>query len=120
MNYAFIIFGLSLFGLLFIIGIRFYGARDLDKGSLRNGVLSDKSFFYELEVMVGPLSKSIAGYIVRFFIDCRDSGFFSSLNSLVSFFKKRSDGFRDYMYGRKVIAKNGCKGYWNRINNKEE
>jgi len=100
------IFISSFVGIIALLGWCFYLVRGKSKKELLLAIASDRSFFAEFEERLGPTSKSFLKNVWRFFVSL---GVHQSIKNIFS----RLSG---YIHGRHFLEKNGCRGYWQKLN----
>jgi len=92
--------------MLALLAWRFYLLRGVDKSELVKGITGSDPFFRGFEKKIECFSKycfnSLGGVCVG-----------KKLNNK---FKARFCRLFDYVQGRRTMAKNGCKGYWEKLN----
>jgi hypothetical protein len=105
--------------MVFVIGMGFYRARNLNKKEICEGLVLSKPFFTDFGERLSPVFRSlremtmfIAGKIFgkgikKFF----PIGYFLALTA-----RKYYCRFSNYVRGRHLLKRNGCKGYWRKIN----
>lgn len=100
-----LVFSVALAAMLALIGWRFFLVKDYKEEELIKGVLSAKPFFEDFEKQFVPAFKASARYLKCFF----QRKEFGSV-------KRHYCRLSDYMHGRHSIKKNGCRGYWEELN----
>ena len=103
---------LSLGGMILIVGRRVRLAKGMNENELYRGIYTSKPFFG----FVG--SKLSSENIIEWAraIKKRFKVFFPEIRSAFLWTKGLYCKFLDRMHGRKLIKSNGCKGYWEKIN----
>jgi hypothetical protein len=96
----------SFLGILALLFQRFYLIKDWDRERIYKGIISASPFFYEFEQKLSPAASLMRKKI---FIFVRSRNEFKLLKK---YFRKVSD----YMNGRHKLTNNGCRGYWDEVN----
>ena len=94
----------SFLAIVSLLAWRIYLVRNYKNRDLLDGIISSKPFFDDFEKIFGSF---ISGAI------CVILNFFSKKEAGV--FKKCFYRFSDYVKGKRLIEKNGCKGYWKKL-----
>ena len=102
----------SLGGMVLFISRRLRLVKDMSEDELYKGIYSSKPFFSFIDIQLTPESVVETARMVK----KRFKIFFPEIRTIFLWTRKVYCGFLNRMQGRKVLKSNGCKGYWEKIN----
>lgn len=104
---AILVFVVSLLGTLVLIGAGFFSTKGLRAEQLCRELLFMGPFFDDFAGTVSFLKKISEKFHFSFFGRNRFGQ---------AYFKKYYCLFLNFVYGKRTMEKNGCEGYWGKLN----
>ena len=108
----------SFAGIIILLGFRFYAIRNLTEEELRAGITAGRPFFSDFSAS-GLIAMGAARKGSQLIFDFSKKGV-NKTNPHVSRFvaglKFYHCRLSNYLHGRNPLDSNGCKGYWNELN----
>ena len=105
---------LSAGGIIALFGARFYSIRALKTEELFQGIVESKPFFSDFDNVLRLIVRLLKK--VSIFLTPHVRKLLPYIKSLVKQIRGLSCRFSNYVHGRHLLKRNGCKGYWRKLN----